>query len=465
MREFLNSEKIAAAPVIVGLGRDRVFLKELHFPPIAAHEEASLVRFQTGKEMAEAVDNYAIDYSYIKNGDAERHVMTVAGRRDIVSNVQKLCQAAQLKLHAITPRLFGMQYAMERATYPSPSPFKAKHLTVVLSVAQRWAELSFFRGDRLLQSQALANGPLLVNEIKRNLAVFQAQHAVSLDVENPECLYVFGDDPAMLQNLLTGQPLPVHLLDPLIQEPEAAAEAKSPASFAGAAGLAALWTLADQVPVNLAVPKRQSAPSGVTAKKIVMYGGAAAAAVLILLLMTGSLMAKRSEITRLTAEKRRLEEVLAANAQPRADVEAYLEWERTTVPWLDEFYDLAARTPHKEGFRINQLVATNVSSTGAKRTKDNNFIGKINLAGVEPQGGGSYFNRLTKPFLDDGHISMGRSRAQTQDFTMEVNIKWQERSKYTTLLVVPPASKAAAPAKKFAAPILNQELDDDGGKQ
>ena len=83
LRDFLKSVKIAPAPVIVGLGRDRIFLKELRFPPLVAHEEASLVRFQTGKEMAESVDSYAIDYVHLKNGDADRHVMTVAVRRDL----------------------------------------------------------------------------------------------------------------------------------------------------------------------------------------------------------------------------------------------------------------------------------------------------------------------------------------------------------------------------------------------
>ena len=49
---------------------------------------------------------------------------------------------------------------------------------------------------RLLQAQAVANGPHLAAEIKRNIAVFRAQHAVDVNLEGPDTLYVFGADGA-----------------------------------------------------------------------------------------------------------------------------------------------------------------------------------------------------------------------------------------------------------------------------
>src|SRR5262245_6064856 len=162
--------------------------------------------------MAEAVDNYAVDYAYLDEKAGERHIMVVAGRRDLVATSQALCLGAGLKLHAVTPRLFGAAPALENALAPEPSPLTAKRLSAILSVGQRWAELCFYRGKRLLQAQALANGPHLAAEVKRNLAVFKAQHAVDVELEGPDSLYVFGDEKA-LEPLRTGQPLPLVVLD------------------------------------------------------------------------------------------------------------------------------------------------------------------------------------------------------------------------------------------------------------
>ena len=80
LREFLKTERFASAPVLFGVGRDRVFMKEFRFPPIAVHEEAGLVRFQTGKELTESIENYAVDYVHLQK-DGERQVMSVAVRR------------------------------------------------------------------------------------------------------------------------------------------------------------------------------------------------------------------------------------------------------------------------------------------------------------------------------------------------------------------------------------------------
>src|SRR6266542_4878072 len=90
LRDFLKAERIGIAPVIFGLGRDRIFLKELRFPEIAPHEEANLVRFQTGKELAESIENYAVDYAHLKteSGGGDRHIMTVAVRKDVLAMIQ-----------------------------------------------------------------------------------------------------------------------------------------------------------------------------------------------------------------------------------------------------------------------------------------------------------------------------------------------------------------------------------------
>src|SRR5207244_1030732 len=51
LRDALKAANIQPAPVLWSLGRDRVILKELSIPPVSAHEEPALVRFQAAKEM------------------------------------------------------------------------------------------------------------------------------------------------------------------------------------------------------------------------------------------------------------------------------------------------------------------------------------------------------------------------------------------------------------------------------
>ena len=443
LREFLKTAKIAAAPVIVGLGRDRIFVKELRVPPIEPHEEAALVRFQTGKELAESVDSYAVDYVRMNEGPGERQIMTVAARRDMVAMVQTLCQAAGLKLHALTPRLFGIGYALAQAVQPDPSPLTANRLNVVLSIGQRWAELCFFRGERLLQAQALANGPLLTSEVKRNVAVFAAQQAANLDLSGPECLYVFGDDPATLQSLESGQALPVRSLNPLRQAPDEVAGLKTPGYFAGGVGLAALFSHAAQKPVNLAAPKRMQAPVSVTKQRGIFYGSAAA--VVFLLAFAGMyyvLATKRAEIDRLTAEKKDYDDNLTKFAQERADLDAYKDWEQTTVPWLDEMYDLTARYPYGIGFRVTQFSADSVRT---KKNAKDGFIGKISLNIVTPKAKDKdYMSRLQSSMAHDPHVRPSLDSVKGVEYQMKIDIAKQDAKKYTTKLDVPPQPIAPA---------------------
>jgi len=468
LRDFMKAKQIAPTPVIFGLGRDRVFLKELRFPEIAPHEEANLVRFQTGKELTESIDNYVVDYVHLARdtGGGNRHVMTAAVRRDVVAMIQTLCQSAGLKLHAITPKLFGMAGALERAVYPEESPLQPNALNVVLAPGQRWAELSFYRGRRLLQAQALANGPLLLNEIKRNLAVFQAQHAVNLDVTGPECLYMFGDEQGGVQSSSNGHHLPIRMLNPLHQEPDVAKSVKTPACFAGAAGLADLWSQSGAKPLNLAAPRRMSAPVSVTKQRGIFYGAAAAVFLVVMIgMMAYVLSQKRAEIQRLTSARVADEKFLSDNAQERADLDAYRDWEASTIPWLDELYDLSARHPWEEGFRVHQLAA---STAGTKKGNKDAFVAKITLSGNAPAGKETLVKTLNDAMARDGHVRPNIKKMTTRpgnqlEYEMKIDVSRQELKKFDTRLFVPPPrppQKITIIEKKFAAK-AEEEMKDD----
>ena len=458
LREFLNSAKIAAAPVIVGLGRDRVFLKELRFPAIEAHEEAGLVRFQTAKELTESIESYAVDYVHLNGDKGDREIMTVAARRDMVGMIQTLCQAAGLKLHAVTPRVFGVGQALTRAVRPDPSPLAPNRLNAVLSIGQRWAELCFFKGERLLQAQALANGPLLVSEVKRNLAVFQAQHAVNVDLSGPDRLYVFGENGTVAEALRGGQALPIEVLNPLQDEPEIAADLAQPACFAGGVGLVALWSGAIQRPVNLAAPKRQAAPTSISRQRGLLWGAVATVALLLMFgLLWGVLAHKRAHLRELATEKNRFEKLLADNKQERADLEAYKDWEQTTVPWLDELYDLTQRFPHEQGFRVNNLTAVPLAQ---KKNVKNSPIAKISLKGILPTDKDAYIKRLSQSISADAHLKPYINNFQGKNFDMHIEIAKQPLADYTTVLDRGAIRKVAAPAaeeKKMADPEAGED--------
>src|SRR5947209_6834023 len=62
LRDHLKEAKIAPAPLLVAVGRERVVLKEVRYPAVPAHEEPGVVRFQAVKEITDAGDEVIIDY-------------------------------------------------------------------------------------------------------------------------------------------------------------------------------------------------------------------------------------------------------------------------------------------------------------------------------------------------------------------------------------------------------------------
>ncbi len=485
LREFLKTSKIAPAPVIVGLGRDRIFLKEFRIPPIDAHEEPNLVRFQTAKEIAEPADNYAIDYAAMSSSGFERKVMAAACRRDVMQSVLTLCQSAGLKLHAVTPRLFGVGHALVRGLPPDAKPPGANQICAVLSIGQRWAELCFYRGDRLLLAQSLANGPMLPNELKRNLAVFQAQHAVDIEVTGPDCLFLFSDDSALAESLGTALRMPVQTLNPLTPESEIASSLNAPSQFAGAVGLALLWSSRAEKPVNLAQPRKGVAPVSASRQRMVIVGGLLAAVLLLAVGALGWLLYKeRSKNQELMSAKLEQEKFLQDVTQERADIEAYNEWENSTIPWLDEIYDLSARFPFESGFRVNKFSAQPVA---AKRGGKDTAIARVSIDGIVPSdklGPDGLLTGLLNATSGDPHIKLSlektRSGETVTEFSLRLDVSQQNIKKYQTQLSVPaqerpreiivtktrPRPKAPEPPKtppKTAEPDSEDGLNMEGG--
>jgi len=295
-----------------------------------------------------------------------------------------MCRAAGLKLLGVAPRPFGASYALER-TLQAGGTFTPDAVQAVLTVGKRWAELCLFRGHELLLARSLPGGPVLVGEVKRSLAVFAAQNAGDARLAGPRVLYVFGNGQSPAAALAEALPCPVELVSPLTITDAVAPREEHQASLAGTVGLAQRWAVTGSLPVNLAVPRKTQVTVSPTRKRWLVYGVAAG-----LLLVCGisgmywSLSNKSRQVQRLTKQRDFLDNELRAYAQDRADIDALKEWDAGTVPWLDELYDLTARFPYEQGFRINHFVVGAGTTAKKPGSKDAAPVAIVKLVGVNP---------------------------------------------------------------------------------
>jgi hypothetical protein len=446
LRDFLKAEQVAAGAAIVAIGREKVILKDIRFPHVAAGDEAALVRFQATKDVTEPPDALEIDHvNRPGSGGADKQALAVLTRKDVLSAVRALCRGAGLKLLGVAPRPFGAPYALERTLQAGGGAFAGTTVQGVLTVGQRWAELCLFRGHELLLARSLPAGPVLVGEVKRSLAVFAAQNAADPQLAGPATLYVFGNThgPALAEAL----PCPVEVVSPLTIADAVAPREEHQASLAGAVGLAQRWAVAGSLPVNLAVAKKKAqAAVSPTRRRWLVYGiaaGLVAAVGISVMYMT--LADRKSQIAKLAIKKGEIESELRALAQDRADIDALKEWELASIPWLDELYDLTARFPYEKGFRLNHLVIEPVAikksaKEGAKDAAKDPTVARIRITGVSPSNTDRFVQQLQEAMRRDPHLKATIEKypgGALHEFTVRIDVSKQDLAKYQTILQLP----------------------------
>ena len=408
LKEILKDAKIAAAPVLACIGRDRVIVKDVRYPIVPDHEEPGVVRFQVIKELTGTAEDSTIDYVRVSESNGERRSIVIVAKRELVEAYQELCKAAGLKLAAVTPRPYGIAACVARLAGSSvlmPAPEPADGAVGSLAVADGWAEFCVSRGDALLLARSLTPGPNLAAEVRRSMAVYAGQSP-----DQPvRALYVAGgsDNAALRERLQNLNSVPAYLLDPFAGSERT--EPPAPEKLGGFAGLVGVLYLRGEkagLPINLAEPKQPRPPSDPNKRKLVLVAGIAAAVLLGIGALAYAELNRLDRAVKLqVAQNRELDQALSIAEEDDKRIKALETWSDQNVVWLDELYDLTDRFPDPDTEHVRMQVLTcNVveHSTNAKE-KDTKpqHVGQMHLEGLCA----SYqpIDTLVTHFLKDGY--------------------------------------------------------------
>src|SRR5262245_8336566 len=382
LRAKLKEAGIAAAPLLVCLGRDRVIVKELKVPPVAAHEEPAIVRFQALKELTEGGDDTVLDYVPVSApGAAERRVYAMAVKKDLVVAYKKLAEVAGLKLAGVTPRPFAILAGLQRAiaTGQVPPAGPANAAAAVLVRGDKWGEFLVVHNGvltiaRSLAGPALTNDTALLSEIRRNLAVHANQHP-----EFPvRALYLAEPDTpgGLRERMQDSLAIPVHAYEPAVGVP---VPDGPPGGVAGPAGVFAMKS-SGAASVNFVQPRRPKPPKDSFKKVLVLT---AAAAVLFLVglfaFATIRISSRKSEIATIQRRTNNNRQKLRGMEQDVKRIKALDEWYATDINWLDELYDTTARIDkNSRSVRLRSFVGT----IHEDRSGKNKYAAAITVVGT-----------------------------------------------------------------------------------
>jgi len=384
LRDALKSAGIAPAPILATVGRDRVIVKDFKIPKVSAAEEPAVVRFQASKDMTEAPDSIVLDYFPLdrEEPDGQIRAVTVSVRKDVLNAYKALCQAAGLKLAGLTPRPLGAFAALDRAIAAGAvtAPERPRVSVAVLTRGEKWGELVVARDNqvvfaRALTATALTSEPMLLGELRRNLAVYNGQNP-----QQPvEALYVVeaAGPGGWSGRVAAGLTFPVQAFDPL-----AGVEHRTPPEarghFAALAGLLQLKSKSGPLPIDFVAPRQPVTRESANRRLI----GSVAA--LVALLVIGGLgygymkvQDKQKRLTALVKTKTEYEKTLKELEEDEKRVKAFKEWDDARINWLDEMYDLAARFPDHSKIRVEQFRIEPLALQKNVKTKQN--VARIRL--------------------------------------------------------------------------------------
>ena len=355
LKELLKQAAIRPAPVLLCVGRDRVILKDVTYPPSTPGDEPAVVRFQALRDLTESPDDVLMDYtpSTRESLAGERRATAVFIRKELVHAARMMCDAAGLSLKAVTPRPFALAASLRHAftTGAAPAPDDSTATLAVVSVWDGGGEFTVLRGPdltfaRTIPPHATQSESTLVAEVKRNLAVYAGQNPAA----PVQAVYLAeADDPVAgwsgrVRAALT---VPVHTFDPVAGHP--AADLIPPplrGRFAGPIGLLSARSVSSTLPINFTMPRQPRAEKSKSRPRVLL----AALVGVLLLAMLGTYaylqIARVSRIkTARIAERDGLDEQLRSLEPNQKRLAAADEFAMREVNVLDHLYDVADMVP------------------------------------------------------------------------------------------------------------------------
>ena len=355
LKELLREHRVAAAPVLVCLPRDKVVLKDVRYPKAPLQQEPLVVRFQAKKELAAAENDVLMDYLPVPapSGADDCRATVVFVNKQVYADLQVMCEAAGLKLAAVTPRPFAVAAAYRRAVavaaaHPPDDPTAP---VAVLSLTDRGGEFTVVHGkqvpfSRIVSAAAVSSEAALVGELKRSLAMYATQHpgAGVQAVYLTEGLVAGRSWSGRLQ---TSLPIPVYPFDPTAGAAAANDQMEAVRGrFVGAVGLLAAKGESDKLPINFVTPRAPKAEPSKARTGIFL----AVLSLAVLLAAGGGYgyltkKKKDREITRLQGELADLNQEIATASYDKKRLAALDGFLQRNVPPVDLLYDITTELP------------------------------------------------------------------------------------------------------------------------
>jgi hypothetical protein len=362
LKDAFKAAGLAPAPVLAALGRDRVILKDVKIPRVAAHEEPAVVRFQASKDASEAAENVVLDYYTLdrEEPDGQVRAVTVSVRKDIVAAIKTMAQATGVKLAALTTRPPATLAALDRAIQSGDvtGPEGRRTSVAVLTRGEKWAELLIARDGqvvfaRAVSATALSNETMLLGELRRNLAVYNGQ----TPQQPVEALYVAeAAGPAgWAGRIRAGLTVPVQAFDPLA----GLVHDTSPDDRGNFAPLVGLLHLKAKgpLPIDFVTVRQPTLPVDRKRQWMTLALG-----MMVVLVFGGlgfgymQLQAKNRDLANTIKKKKDAEEELGALEVDRKRMATFQEWDNGRINWLDEFYDVTAQFPdNRTGTKLERF--------------------------------------------------------------------------------------------------------------
>lgn len=451
LRDLLKEQKIAPAPLLVCVGRDRVILKEIRHPAAAAHEEPALVAFQVRKELTEAAEEQVIDYVPLgAAAGGEKRAMTAVLRRDVLRTYRRFAEAAGLKLAGITPRPFaslaGVAQAVKAGEVPAADPADAS--IAVLTRGEKWGEFVIARNGQIIFARAitgpaLTNDAMLLGEVRRNVAV----HANQSPNQPIRAVYLAEPDSphGLRERLQAALNVPVYAFEPLVG---VAAPDGPRGAAAGCAGLLALRAATSELPINFQKPREPKPPRDPNRRVLILAGAGLAALVLGL----GGyayfkIHQKNQELARLYMNKSQTDRDITTLDPQLRKLKAIEDWQASEIVWLDELYELAYHMPEIDKMRVTQLTATTLDERGNTKNKHVAALSVRGLSGDDPRP----LDKFMRELSSDAHYRVppkttkqarGLDRQRfAQEFSVKFDIEHRPPDRYAGLFTAAPPPK------------------------